>query len=293
MSDERIPFVSLIIPAKNEGNNVRTTVESALRAKTHHPFEIVIVDDGSTDGCCEFLASEANEQIKLITTQGIGAAPARNLGADHSRGEYLIFCDAHLFFQDYWIDHLLGLIRSGQADAVSPGIASTNRPNLVGYGQTLNRMLGVQWNRQISLPTPTAILPGGCLAMARNVFFDVGGFDRGFQVWGFEDVEISIKLWLFGYKCFVQPAVKVFHLFRESHPYRVTFDHVYYNMLRMAYSHFNESRIAACRKLIHHADPARIEAAVLAGGVLEQREHYFSRRKYDDEWFMRRFGIPF
>lgn len=46
---ETMPFVSLIMPAKNEGINVLTTVDSALQAKTQYPFEIVIVDDGSTD----------------------------------------------------------------------------------------------------------------------------------------------------------------------------------------------------------------------------------------------------
>jgi len=61
----------------------------------------------------------------------------------------------------------------------------------------------------------------------------------------------------------------------------------------MAYSHFNETRIAACRNLIQHVDSSRIEEAVLADGVLEQRRQYMARRKYDDEWFMRRFGIPF
>lgn len=293
MSDPRLPLVSVIIPVKNEGNNVRMTVESAFHVKTFHPFEIIVVDDGSTDGGCRFLHSQKDKPVTLLTTHGIGAASARNLGAEHARGDFFIFCDAHLFFQNYWLDHLIGLIQAGMADAVSPGIASTNRPNLVGYGQTLNRTLGVQWNRDVSAPVPAAILPGGCLAIARDAFFDVGGFDRGFQVWGFEDVELSIKLWLFGYTCYVQPVVKVLHLFRQSHPYSVSFDHVYYNMLRMAYSHFNEARIASCRKLIQHADASRIEAEVLAGGVLEQRSRYLARRKYDDEWFMRRFGIPF
>ncbi|MFO7264204.1 MAG: glycosyl transferase family 2 [Bacillaceae bacterium G1] len=293
MSDAGLPLVSVIIPVKNEGQNVRMTVESAFHVKTLHPFEIIVVDDGSTDDGCRFLDSWRDKPVKVLRTEGIGAAAARNLGAEHARGEFFIFCDAHLFFQNYWLDHLVSLIQSGLADAVTPGIASIHRPNVVGYGQTLNRMLGVQWNKEALSPVPTAILPGGCLAIGRRTFFDVGGFDRKFRVWGFEDVELSIKLWLFGYTCYVQPLVKVLHLFRQSHPYSVTMEHVYYNMMRMAYSHFNETRIAACRNLIQHVDSSRIEEAVLADGVLEQRRQYMARRKYDDEWFMRRFGIPF
>ena len=294
MSDEQLPLVSVVIPAKNEGDNVRSTLLSAQRAKTRYPYEIIVVDDGSTDNCCQLISSLVDgENVKLVTTPGIGAAPARNLGAEHAKGEYLIFCDAHLTFEDHWIDGLVGLIRSGLADAVSPGIASSTQPLLVGYGQTLNEKLGIKWNRQQNRPFPCAILPGGCLAVSKTVFDDIGGFDRGFRVWGFEDIEISIKLWLFGYRCYVQPAVKILHLFRQAHPYHVTFDHVHYNMLRMAYSHFNESRIVACRKLILHADRTMIEKQVVEGGAIEQRQNYFQRRKFSDDWFMKAFGIPF
>jgi len=294
MSGEQLPLVSLVIPAKNEGENVRSTLLSAQRAKTRYPYEIIVVDDGSTDNGCQLISPLLDgEKVKLLTTPGIGAAQARNLGAEHANGEYLIFCDAHLTFQDYWIEGLIGLIRSGLADAVSPGIAPTTQPHLVGYGQTLNEKLEIKWNRQQNRPFPCAILPGGCLAVVKAVFDDVGGFDRGFRVWGFEDIEFSIKLWLFGYRCYVQPAVKVLHLFRHAHPYHVTFDHVHYNMLRMAYSHFKESRILACRKLIHHANRAMIEKQVVEGGALEQRQNYFQRRKFSDDWFMKAFGIPF
>lgn len=294
MSVEQLPLVSIIIPAKNEGENVRNTVTSALQSKTDYPFEIVIVDDGSTDHCCQLVAPSVDgNRVKLITTTGIGAAPARNLGAEHAKGDYLIFCDAHLSFEHYWIDRILELIRSGVADAVSPGIASTHHPNYVGYGQTLNPRLGIAWLRQQTYPREVAILPGGCLAVSKNVFSDIGGFDRGFRVWGFEDIEISIKLWLFGYKCFVQPAVKVLHLFRKSHPYTVTNEHVYYNMLRMAYSHFNDSRIMACKKLIIHSNSMEIDKEVMLHGAVAQRIRYHARRKHDDDWFFRKFQIPF
>ncbi|MGQ7279447.1 glycosyltransferase [Brevibacillus thermoruber] len=294
MSDEHLPLVSVIFPAKNEGNNVRTTLESLRAAKSRYPYEIIVVDDGSTDNCCAFLQTEEeNGRVKLITTPGIGAAAARNLGAEHAKGTYLIFCDAHLTFPHYWIDGLVDLIKSGRTDAVSPAIASMHEPHKIGYGQTLDQRLGVVWTRHVNRPEPSAILPGGCLAVPQKVFLDIGGFDRGFRVWGFEDIEISIKLWLFGYRCLVQPSVKILHLFRKAHPYKVEFDHVYYNMLRMAYSHFSEPRIAACKKLIIHADPDRIEREVLQGGAAAQRLRYFARRKYDDDWFMRQFAIPF
>jgi GT2 family glycosyltransferase len=166
-------------------------------------------------------------------------------------------------------------------------------PYVVGYGQKLDQNLGIQWNAWQAAPFPCAVLPGGCCGMSRKVFFDIQGFDHDFRGWGYEDVDISLKLWLFGYKCYVQPSVKVLHLFRETYPYAVTWENTYYNMLRMAYSHFNKERIQKCKQLIKNVDADYIESLVLQSDVLKQRQSYLARRTYDDNWFMQTFGIPF
>lgn len=294
MESESKPLISLIFPVKNEGVNLRNTLDSAQQVKTHYPFEMIVVDDGSADGCCDFVASyESPQKIQLISTNGIGLARAKNLGADRSAGDYIIFCDAHLIFEDWWIDNLIEPIVTGQADGTSPGIASFDEPDVVGCGQTLDQNLRVQWNAWQETAFPSAVLPGGCFAVSRNVFFDVGGFDDGFRVWGYEDVEISLKIWLFGYRCLIQPKVKILHLFRQIFPYTVVCEDIHYNLLRMAYSHFSEERIERCKQVIKDQDGAHIEKLVLESNVLEQRRSYFSRRKYDDHWFMKKFGIPF
>ncbi|NRD76724.1 glycosyltransferase [Bacillus sp. BRMEA1] len=293
MINPKAPVVSLVIPAKNEGRNVKNTIKSALKVKTSFPFEIIVVDDGSTDKCCDFISSLGINQIKRIQTNGVGAAQARNIGANAAKGTYLIFCDAHLFFEDDWIEGLLEPIQQGIADAVTPGIANVDSPQYPGLGQTLNASLETQWHLNKSELFPTAILPGGCLAISKEVFADIGGFDRYFKVWGYEDIELSIKMWLFGYTCFVQPAVKILHVFRSVHPYNINWDDFYFNMLRMAYSHFSEDRINKCKAAITNSNPEAIESEVLNTNVLAQREQYFQRRKYDDDWFMKKFEIPF
>lgn len=288
------PMVSLVIPAKNEGSHIQNTIKSAFQVKTNYPFEIVVVDDASNDGCCDFLTSvEDLPQLKLIRSKGVGVARARNIGARNSLGQYLIFCDAHVFFEDFWMEGLIQPILNGLADGTTPGIADTTMPNIPGYGQTLNENLEVVWHLDKITLSPTAILPGGCFAISRDVFFDIGGFDSSFQVWGLEDIDISIKMWLFGYTCYAQPAVKILHVFRKSAPYQLSFENVHFNMLRMAYSHFNEERIDKCRKKIPYHNLSQIQASVLASGVLGQRAWYFSHRKHDDDWYMKKFSIPF
>lgn len=293
--DTNKPLASIIIPARNEGENVRRTLDSLFSVKTGYPFEVVVVNDGSEDECCEFVPNyEHASHIRLIQSPGVGASRSRNLGASIARGEYLVFCDAHLFFEDEWLDRLLPVLESGTADAINPGISDAAYPHLfTGYGYSWIETLEPRWNMLRDQLFASPLLAGGCLAVRKEAFWDVGGFDSGFQIWGREDEEISLKLWLFGYKCYVLPEVRIRHVFRNAHPYRVTFDHIYYNTLRMAYSHFSPERIEKCKRLIKYRDPQEIESAVLADGVLEQRKNYFARRRYDDDWFMKTFHIPF
>lgn len=290
------PGASIIIPCKNEGPNVRMTVDSVLAALSGDKTEIIIVDDGSRDGCCRFLQEKAYKRVRCLRTAGLGAARARNLGAAAAGGAYLVFCDAHITVPEGWLEGLLETLFLTGVDAVSPAIGSLEEPASVGYGQTWNERLEAVW-----LPPPPGmgitaapLLPGGCLAVRAAAFNRVGGFDRGFLVWGHEDVELSLKLWLFGYGLYVVPSVKILHLFRKSHPYPVSIYHAHYNLLRLACSHFNYERVERVLELVKTSGQSReLTAGVLRGSALEQRLFYFARRKYDDDWFMQKFGINF
>jgi len=289
------PLVSVIIPAKNEGFNVVNTVKSVLGAQNSTPYEVIVVDDGSQDQCCRFLAGRTGPGIiRLVTTPGLGAALARNAGAAVARGGILIFCDAHIFVEDYWIDRLSEPLLDGRLDAVCPGIAPHDRPNDVAGGFTWDEKLNFKWIPKPPRLSLSPLLPGGCLAVKSQVFSDVGEFDRGFMVWGREDEEISLKMWLFGYRLGVNPDVKIMHVFRERHPYPVTWENVDYNLLRMAYSHFSRERIAKVIDLIkNHPFIHRVEQLVLNSDVISQRKEYFKKRKRSDDWFFQRFRIPF
>ncbi|WP_318502591.1 glycosyltransferase family 2 protein [Bacillus sp. T3] len=290
---EEKPLVSIVLPVKNEGENIKNTINSLFKTKTDYPYEIIVVDDNSEDGCCDYLKKSQDKKIKLVHANNAGAALARNIGGEQATGEYVIFCDSHLFFEDYWMDRLLEPLRSGIADAINPGIASADSPDKVGYGYTWNENLEPKWNIGKRGLFASPLIASGCLAMSKKVFDDIEGYERGFRVWGKNDDDISLKLWLFGYNCYVLPEVKIRHIFRKKSPFKLTWNDINYNFMRMAYSHFNEERIEKCKKLIKHSDADRIVEEVLKGDVLEQRERYFKKRKYDDDWYMKRFNIQF
>jgi glycosyltransferase involved in cell wall biosynthesis len=288
------PKVSIVFPTKNEGTNVKRTLDSLFTVQTNTEFETIVIDDASTDGCCDFLTTyKHRNKVQLIKTNGIGPSNARNLGAERSSHDYLIFCDAHLTFENFWIDRLMFPILSKTSDAVCPAIASMTDSKVIGFGQSLTQSLKIKWNNRKKHLFETAVLPGGCFAISKAAFQDVGGFETGFASWGHEDVEISIKLWLFGYRCHCEPNVKILHLFRTHHPYRVNFDDINYNKLRMAYLHFNDSRIQKIKGLLHHSNAKIIEAKVLQDGVLKKRREYLKKRVLEDDAYFSKFKIYF
>lgn len=290
--------VSIIIPAKNEAGNVKMTVESMVNTPSSVPYEIIVVDDNSNDRCCQFIAENEvywrEKGVKLITTGGLGAANARNMGASYATGEILIFSDAHVTVESEWLEKLVATITQPGIDLLVPGIADFGNPAAMGFGQTWDAKLDTVWLPKPQEVSPVPIAPSGLVAVKREVFDSAGGFEKGFKIWGYEDVEFSLKCWLFGFKAYATPEVIVKHVFRKRHVYSITPKEVYYNLIRMAVSHFNRERIIKTIhkiKLMPFLEDILTEIAV--SDAYEQRKEYLNKRKYDDDWFMNTFQIPY
>lgn len=284
--------VSIIVPCKNEGDFIQMTVDSIVEAKCDLSYQLLVVDDGSQDGCCDFLKND-KYPVKLLTTPGLGASQARNFGAEKSIGDVLVFCDGHVLVEDNWLDRLVECTSRG-VDAVSPAIAAIGQRGAVGYGQTWNERLENKWLPRRALGAyAVPLLPGGCMAVRREAFGMTGGFDDGFKVWGHEDEEISLKLWLFGYKLYVHTEVIVQHQFRPRHPYPVKLNQVQYNFLRMIFSHLSSLRISKVLEFYRDKhDFFKVLTDVMLSDVWEQRQKFLNERSRSDAWFFRRFNIP-
>ncbi|OPX86361.1 MAG: putative glycosyltransferase EpsH [Pelotomaculum sp. PtaB.Bin104] len=87
--------ISLIIISKNERQYLRHTVDHLRLPKTI-PCEVIVVDDGSQDNSTRFLETGDYKKIRTIRTSGIGPNGARVLGVEASKGEILLFLDAHV-----------------------------------------------------------------------------------------------------------------------------------------------------------------------------------------------------
>lgn len=114
------PLISVIIPVYNPGKHLYKCLESIIH-QTYDNLEIVLVDDGSTDGSAEVCLNYAqrDKRIKYIYQENSGVSKARNVGIDNSSGDYYSFIDSDDYLELYTYEYLLELVQKHQVDVVN------------------------------------------------------------------------------------------------------------------------------------------------------------------------------
>jgi len=235
---------SVIIPTLNEGALLQMTIDS-IREQTAHPhWQILVVDDGSTDGSTDPFR-DGDARIRVVAGKGVGVARARNLGASLASGDYLVFIDAHCRVSSGWLDALEEGLRPSDVCVAGPTFTRLDEPEPRGCGMVWkDASLDPSWYEPASdRPYAVPLTTGACQAFRRTTFEAVGRYEDGFTRWGFEDVEICVRAWLLGYRVVVCPRAIVAHYFRESRNYDVDDADITYNFLRMIHLHFSPRRI--------------------------------------------------
>ncbi len=290
--------ISVIIPAHNEGANLPDTVGCLLTHALLPDVEVVVVDDGSTDGSTLRLKRRyrKDNRVKLVRVSGLGVAGSRNHGAGEAAGDILVFLDGHCYTPPGWLATLTAPLADPGVGMIGPAFASLEAGNgCRGLGvRWRGPDLGIEWLlQQAEAPYAVPFLGGGCQAIRRTVFEVLGRYDGGMTRWGSEDLEICLRVWLMGYQVLVHPQVVVYHLFRKKFPYPVDSAGVIHNRLRMAMLHLSDERL---EKVINcfKQDPvfARSMMLLMQSDVIERRKELFNLRVQDDDWFFSRFECP-
>jgi GT2 family glycosyltransferase len=217
-----------------------------LSDQDHPNYEVIVVDDGSTDGTAAVAeAASSQGRLKLIRAKrNRGCPAARNLGLREARGEIVAFVDADGFAAPDWLSRLT---TSFAGDLRIGGVASTvffeeNPLVLNGAGGTVNRQ---GWAADLSMNRSyedvqlarEAVYPMGCgMAVRREALARVGPFDDRMLNY-YDDVDYGIRLWRAGYRVAVATDAWVDHaaaigdsarkrLLCERHRMRVVLKHI-------------------------------------------------------------------
>jgi GT2 family glycosyltransferase len=297
---EHSPAVSVIVVSHNEGAWLRKTVDS-LAGTIPLSGEIVVVDDNSTDGSVDRLLPQDRVRI-LRPKRRLGASRARNFGARHARGRILVFCDAHIEAPQRWFPPFRAALARPRVGLVGPAATEMNSRDVKGFGlRIVDAGLNCNWLDQLSSsPYEVPLLGGFFLGIRRELFFEIGGFDPGFGIWGMEDIELVMRIWGFGYRCMLLPGVEVAHLdaslrSRGAGPYpeyQLDGRRWIETTLRFAVLHLGELRLR--RVFRFYAKDPNFPAALAGLAVSdawEKRAAIHARRTRDDEWLFQRFGM--
>jgi glycosyltransferase involved in cell wall biosynthesis len=182
------PLVSVIVPTYQGEQVVAGAVRSAL-AQTHRNLEVLVVDDGSTDGTQNVLAAIRDPRLRVFTQANAGTAAARNLALRAAQGDYIAFLDS----DDRWFPEKIATELAVLRNAASPiAIAYSSIYPVDDRGRLLN--MGPIRARagsalDILLDGEDYLMPSVCL-FDRRVFDAIGHFNEGRY---HEDYELIIR----------------------------------------------------------------------------------------------------
>ncbi len=129
-------LVSVIVPAYNVASKIQRCLTSLCK-QTYPKLEIIVIDDGSTDGTAEIIRNMAkrDERIRCITQKNKGVAAARNKGLEAAHGAYIAFCDGDDYVSPDYIGKLVECRKKRDADWVVSGFCKVIRTNCYTFGK--------------------------------------------------------------------------------------------------------------------------------------------------------------
>ncbi|KAF4752128.1 hypothetical protein FOZ63_021512 [Perkinsus olseni] len=238
-----IKTISVVLAAHNEQKYLERTCES-IYAETPGDIlkEIIVVDDASEPPLRRYLKNFP--EVKVV------------------------FLDAHVKPEPNWAQPLLKHANINYKRVVVPVVPILNGDDWqvhdpsAGSKMMFDWGLGFNWFEDGNDLVP--IMSGGLLGITKRWWYESGEYDNGMLMWGGENIEQSIRVWLCGGEIYVARDSRVAHVFRPSFPYKIDNTQVYYNKIRTVEVWFDDYK-----DYFYAADPyaKTLKEKALAGGI--------------------------
>jgi GT2 family glycosyltransferase len=279
-----LPLVSIVIVSWNSAQHLPRCL-GCLSQQTFPEFEVILVDNGSSDGGTNNLEQKYPQLVLHIERlpSNLGFALANNRGARLARGKWLVLLNADAFPEPNWLEQLLA------SSAVHPEFASFSSrqlqagdPNILDGAGDAYHVSGLAWRIGLGYPSDrygleSAEIFSPCAAAAmylRQAFLNVEGFDEDFFSY-FEDVDLGFRLQLQGYRSLYVPEAVVHHIGSATFGERsdFAFYHSHRNLIwtyvknmpiKMFWLHLPEHIVANVIYLLYYALRGRGKVLLLA-----------------------------
>jgi GT2 family glycosyltransferase/2-polyprenyl-3-methyl-5-hydroxy-6-metoxy-1,4-benzoquinol methylase len=219
------PLVSIIIPTKDKARLLRHCFEAIEKKSTYRNYEIIIVDNGSTQPAAQRYLDYLRRQLncKVISfNETFNYSRMNNLAAKHAHGDFLLFLnnDTEVITPD-WLEEMIGHAQRAEVGAV--GVKLLYRDHRIQHGGVVVGIGGLADHAFCGLPSSQpgymglaavtrncSAVTAACMMMRRTVFEEAGGFDEELVV-AFNDVDLCLRLARKGYYIVYTPHVALFH----------------------------------------------------------------------------------
>jgi glycosyltransferase involved in cell wall biosynthesis len=181
------PLASIVIPTRNRPLAIERCLDAlAVQTMPSGSFEVIVVDDGSEAALAlEPERWSAKFDLKLVRQNNTGPAGARNRGVAEARGEFLAFTDDDCLPTPTWLEKLIAALRENP-DAMVGGSTFNGLKNDL-FAETSQLIVEMAYDHFNRDPANSYFFASNNMAMAREGFLAIGGFDRAFGCVGAED----------------------------------------------------------------------------------------------------------
>ncbi|WP_054031288.1 glycosyltransferase [Desulfatitalea tepidiphila] len=221
MDEEIEPRCSIIIPVFNRFEFTKQCVEAIWTQKTKVSYEIIIIDNGSTDGTQAYLNQIKHRVTAVTNVENRGFAKACNQGAKLSRGHYLLFLNNDTKVLPGWLDAIvqcrqkedkIGIVGAKllypDHTVQHAGVGITDSPNPIHAFHVYHRF--AKDAPEVNTERECQAVTGACMLIEKELFDSAGGFDEGF-VNGYEDVDLCFRVRELGRKVIYCPTSELYH----------------------------------------------------------------------------------
>lgn len=207
---------SVVVVAYNSGSLLRSCVASIVH--TQPEVEVVIVDNNSTDEAVQQVAVEF-PQVRIVwNTSNAGFGAGNNLGVDCAERKFLVFLNHDVIVTAGWLEALVApLAEDPSIGLVTPKVLLRSDPSHINVAGLKVHLSGISMCRglgssreSLDKAAEVAAISGVAFAVRREVYKALEGFDESFFLY-LEDVDISARAWLRGYRCLYVPHAVVLH----------------------------------------------------------------------------------
>ncbi|NBM17123.1 bifunctional polysaccharide deacetylase/glycosyltransferase family 2 protein [Streptomyces sp. GC420] len=182
--------VSVLVPAYNEAKCITNTVRSLMQSD--HPIEIIVIDDGSSDGTADIVESMGIPNVRVIRQANAGKPAALNNGLRNARYGIVVMMDGDTVFEPSTIRELVQPFADPRVGAVAGNAKVGNRDSLIGAWQHIEYVMGFNLDRRMydvlgCMPT----IPGAIGAFRRDALRRIGGMSEDTLA---EDTDVTMAL---------------------------------------------------------------------------------------------------